>query len=202
MFKNFSRMVVKKRDRARMSAKKLLRLDKVYKSLKKPGRCKEKEKSSSGVTVGYSCTDKSFVTMKLPKNDDGVINVPLLCSQIRGRQIIDAMRLHKVGFLTYLPFGKFRRRFGLLFNDYAANVRSSSPVEDERRVVTDMLLTMDVDAASYRVGQSQIFFRAGALERIESQRDEKLTGPIVLLQARCRGYLARKKLNTLKEKLE
>ncbi|XP_074103040.1 unconventional myosin-XVIIIa-like [Cotesia typhae] len=132
--------------------------------------------------------------MKLPKNDNGVINVLLLCSQIRGGQIIDAMRLHKVGFLKYLPLCKFRRRFGLLFNDYAATVRSSSPVEDERRVVTDMLLTMDVDAASFRVGQSQIFFRAGALERIEAQRDEKLTSPIVLLQARCKGYLARKNL--------
>ncbi|XP_008210441.1 unconventional myosin-XVIIIa isoform X6 [Nasonia vitripennis] len=45
---------------------------------------------------------------------------------------------------------------------------------------------------------AQIFFRAGALERLESQRDEKLTGHIILLQARCRGYLARRKLNTLK----
>ncbi|KAL7300496.1 hypothetical protein TKK_0006498 [Trichogramma kaykai] len=45
---------------------------------------------------------------------------------------------------------------------------------------------------------NKIFFRAGTLERLESQRDEKLTGHIILLQARCRGYLARRKLNTLK----
>ncbi|KAL0102825.1 hypothetical protein PUN28_018253 [Cardiocondyla obscurior] len=44
----------------------------------------------------------------------------------------------------------------------------------------------------------QIFFRSGALERLEAHRDEKLTGHIILLQARCRGYLARRKLNTLK----
>jgi len=44
----------------------------------------------------------------------------------------------------------------------------------------------------------QIFFRSGTLERLEAQRDEKLTGHIILLQARCRGYLARRKLNTLK----
>ncbi|XP_047348988.1 unconventional myosin-XVIIIa isoform X3 [Vespa velutina] len=43
-----------------------------------------------------------------------------------------------------------------------------------------------------------IFFRSGTLERLEAQRDEKLTGHIILLQARCRGYLARRKLNTLK----
>ncbi|OAD58271.1 Unconventional myosin-XVIIIa [Eufriesea mexicana] len=46
--------------------------------------------------------------------------------------------------------------------------------------------------------ERQIFFRSGTLERLEAQRDEKLTGHIILLQARCRGYLARRKLNTLK----
>ncbi|XP_076296926.1 unconventional myosin-XVIIIa isoform X2 [Lasioglossum baleicum] len=50
---------------------------------------------------------------------------------------------------------------------------------------------------AYSDGQ-QIFFRSGTLERLEAQRDEKLTGHIILLQARCRGYLARRKLNTLK----
>ncbi|XP_020292402.1 unconventional myosin-XVIIIa-like isoform X4 [Pseudomyrmex gracilis] len=52
----------------------------------------------------------------------------------------------------------------------------------------------DKSSASRR----QIFFRSGTLERLEAQRDEKLTGHIILLQARCRGYLARRKLNTLK----
>ncbi|XP_043508279.1 unconventional myosin-XVIIIa isoform X3 [Frieseomelitta varia] len=50
---------------------------------------------------------------------------------------------------------------------------------------------------SYNDGR-QIFFRSGTLEQLEAQRDEKLTGHIILLQARCRGYLARRKLNTLK----
>lgn len=55
-----------------------------------------------------------------------------------------------------------------------------------------MLLTTD------GYSRLQIFFRSGTLERLEAQRDEKLTGHIILLQARCRGYLARRKLNTLK----
>nr|XP_012149550.1 PREDICTED: unconventional myosin-XVIIIa isoform X5 [Megachile rotundata] len=53
------------------------------------------------------------------------------------------------------------------------------------------------DCRGYDDGR-QIFFRSGTLERLEAQRDEKLTGHIILLQARCRGYLARRKLNTLK----
>ncbi|XP_034938214.1 unconventional myosin-XVIIIa [Chelonus insularis] len=141
------------------------------------------------------CTDKTYLA-KFNKNESDVINVPLLRSQIRGGQILDAMRLYKVGYPKHMPLAEFRRRFGLLSNDM--NVRPGSPVADERKAVEDMLLCVDIDPASYRIGQSRIFFRAGALERLESLRDEKLTDHIVLLQARCRGYLARKKLNTLK----
>ncbi|XP_008210437.1 unconventional myosin-XVIIIa isoform X1 [Nasonia vitripennis] len=144
------------------------------------------------------CTEnKSLLSVKPSQSEDNLINIPLLRSQVRGSQILEAVRLHKVGFPKYMPLGEFRRRFALLSNDTAT--RPGSPVADERRAVEDMLLSVDVDPASYRVGQSQqIFFRAGALERLESQRDEKLTGHIILLQARCRGYLARRKLNTLK----
>lgn len=44
----------------------------------------------------------------------------------------------------------------------------------------------------------QIFFRDGVLTRLEAQRDERLTGTIVELQALCRGYLARKRLRQRK----
>ncbi|KAK0175999.1 hypothetical protein PV328_000180 [Microctonus aethiopoides] len=143
-----------------------------------------------------STDNKSFLTVKSNQNENSLINVPLLRSQIRGGQIVDSVRLHKVGFPRHMPLSEFRRRFGLLSSDTSA--RPGSPVADERRAVEDMLLSIDVNSTSYRVGQSQIFFRIGALEQLESQRDDKLTGRIILLQARCRGYLARKKLNTLK----
>lgn len=74
--------------------------------------------------------------------------------QIRGSQIIDAVRLHKVGFPKHIALGEFRRRFSLLSND--VNTRPGSPVADERRAVEDMMLTIDVDPALYRVGQSQV----------------------------------------------
>ncbi|XP_017771631.1 PREDICTED: unconventional myosin-XVIIIa isoform X3 [Nicrophorus vespilloides] len=47
---------------------------------------------------------------------------------------------------------------------------------------------------------SEIFFRSRTLTDLESQRDEKLAGMVVHLQAHCRGHLARKKL--VKKKLQ
>lgn len=44
----------------------------------------------------------------------------------------------------------------------------------------------------------QIFFRDGVLTVLEAQRDERLTGTIIQLQARCRGYLSRKRLSQRK----
>ncbi|KAK6641883.1 hypothetical protein RUM44_013603 [Polyplax serrata] len=46
--------------------------------------------------------------------------------------------------------------------------------------------------------ETEIFFRAGVLAQLESQRDEKLADLVIQLQSRCRGYLARKKLAKLK----
>ncbi|XP_018570763.1 unconventional myosin-XVIIIa isoform X3 [Anoplophora glabripennis] len=43
-------------------------------------------------------------------------------------------------------------------------------------------------------GSSKIFFRNGVVSQLETQRDERLAGMVVHLQAHCRGYLARRKL--------
>ena len=67
---------------------------------------------------------------------------------------MEAVRLHKVGFPKHMPLAEFRRRFGLLSSD--TNIRPGSPVADEHRAVEDMLLSVDVDLASYRIGQSQV----------------------------------------------
>lgn len=84
--------------------------------------------------------------------EDALLNIPLLRSQIRGAQILDAVRLYKQGYPTFLPLGEFRRKFGILAGDN----KVSSPVLDERKAVEDMLLTIDLELSSYRVGLSQV----------------------------------------------
>ncbi|CAG9854343.1 unnamed protein product [Phyllotreta striolata] len=122
--------------------------------------------------------------------DDSLLNVPLLRSQIRGGQILDAVRLYKQGFPTSLPLGEFRRKFHLL----ASDCKTTGPILDERKAVEDMLVALDLELSSYRIGLSQIFFRNGVVSQLETQRDERLAGVVVRLQAHCRGYLARRRL--------
>jgi len=53
-----------------------------------------------------------------------------------------------------MPLGEFRRKFGILAGDN----KITSPVLDEKRAVEDMLLAMDLELSSYRVGLSQVSF--------------------------------------------
>ncbi len=54
------------------------------------------------------------------------------------------------------------------------------------------LKALDLDPASYRIGHSKVFFRAGVLAQLEEERDVKLTEVIINFQSVCRGYLGRK----------
>lgn len=72
--------------------------------------------------------------------------------QIRGGQILDSVRLYKQGYPTMLPLGEFRRKFSIL----AGESKVSSPELDERKAVEDMLLEIDLELSSYRVGLSQV----------------------------------------------
>ncbi|XP_071540833.1 unconventional myosin-XVIIIa-like [Panulirus ornatus] len=128
-------------------------------------------------------------------SEDMLLNVPLVRSQLRGCQILDALRLHKQGFPEHLQYSEFRRRFAVLA---PAEARAQAPVLDERAAVEAILAHLDLDSSSYRLGLSQIFFRTGAISRLEEQRDLVLTDVITQFQAHCRGYLARKRLEKRK----
>ena len=69
--------------------------------------------------------------------------------QLRGAQLLDALRLHKQGYPEHLPFSEFRRRFALLAPDLPAE-------GDQREAADQLLLQLDVDPAAYRLGLSQV----------------------------------------------
>ena len=54
------------------------------------------------------------------------------------------------------------------------------------------LQALDLDSASYRIGHSKVFFRAGVLAQLEEERDLKLSEIIIQFQSWCRGFLGRK----------
>ncbi|KAL8610894.1 hypothetical protein ACOMHN_056749 [Nucella lapillus] len=125
---------------------------------------------------------------------DAQLNVPLLRSQLRGFEILDALRLHRQGFPDFMQFREFVQKFQALI---LPTSRPSANAE-ERQAVNQVLDNLDVDKLNYRVGLSKVFFRPGVLSQLEAGRDEKLTGIVTQFQALCRGYLGRKRTEKLR----
>ena len=140
-------------------------------------------------------------TPSVPQDKPGateevLMNVPLIRSQLRGNELLDSVRIYRQGFPDNMAFGEFRQRFeGLL-------PPNNKPSKDlpEKQAILFLLDNLDLDKLNYRVGLSQVFFRAGALNQLEAARDEKISGTIISFQAQCTGFLGRKKLTNLKVK--
>lgn len=124
-------------------------------------------------------------------------DVDLVRSQLKGAQILDAVRVRKQGFPENLLYLEFRRRYGLLASPDSRVVNGEEP-GDERANTEALLRQLDLEPSSYRLGLSQVFLRAGTVSLLESRREEKLAEGLIHLQAHLRGYLARKRFQRRK----
>merc|ERR1712079_144447 len=78
--------------------------------------------------------------------------------QLRGAQILDAVRLHKNGFPENLNYGEFWRRYRILSDE----LQKRQPTLTEMKAsVEDLLADMDLDKSAFRLGNTQVFLRAG-----------------------------------------
>ncbi|XP_045770484.1 unconventional myosin-XVIIIa isoform X3 [Maniola jurtina] len=139
-----------------------------------------------------------LVTNQLNESQDDV-NIPLLRSQFRGFQLLDAARLYKQGFPEHMPLSEFARRYRLLATSESETTDTSQTTTiSDRQIVDDMLLALDLDVTSYRLGLSQIMFRGGVVGELDARRDAALARVLVRLQARARGLLARRRAQRLR----
>merc|ERR550532_1374413 len=130
-----------------------------------------------------------------PSSPDSVtLNIPLIRSQLRGSQLLDAVRLHKIGFPESFSYPEFWRRFSVLSSGDVPVVASG----EERKAVEQLLEDLDIETNNYRLGNSQVFLRSGIISQFEEERYERLGDKIVSLQAYCRGYLARRSSRRLR----
>ena len=126
--------------------------------------------------------------------DTVTLNIPLIRSQLRGSQLLDAVRLHKIGFPDSFSYPEFWRRFSVLSSGEVPAVAAGA----ERKAVEQLLEDLDVETNNYRLGNTQVFLRSGIISQFEDERYERLGDKIVSLQAYCRGYLARRSSRRLR----
>ncbi|NXW57660.1 MY18B protein, partial [Eurystomus gularis] len=126
------------------------------------------------------------------------LDVLTLRAQLEGTQLLDALRLHRVGYADRLLLTQFRRRFQVLAPDVMKKHTSAYEVPDESKAIEELFQALDLEKKSIAIGRSQVFLKPGVISRLEKQRDKLIAQKMILLQAACKGFLSRQKFKRLK----
>ncbi|NXT55979.1 MY18B protein, partial [Pluvianellus socialis] len=126
------------------------------------------------------------------------LDMPTLRAQLEGTQLLDALRLHRIGYADRLLLTQFRRRFQVLAPDVMKKYTSAYEVPDESKAIEELFQALDLEKKSVAIGRSQVFLKPGVISRLEKQRDKLIAQRMILLQAACKGFLSRQKFKRLK----
>ncbi|NWS51370.1 MY18B protein, partial [Chunga burmeisteri] len=135
-----------------------------------------------------------------PAPPDTALRLDMLAlrTQLEGTQLLDALRLHRIGYADRLLLTQFRRRFQVLAPEVMKKYTSAYEVPDESKAIEDLFQALDLEKKSIAVGHSQVFLKPGVISRLEKQRDKLIAQKMILLQAACKGFLSRQKFKRLK----
>ncbi|XP_044138322.1 myosin-10-like isoform X3 [Bufo gargarizans] len=143
-------------------------------------------------------TNPNFVRCIIPNHEKkaGKLEPHLVLDQLRCNGVLEGIRICRQGFPNRIIFQEFRQRYEILTPNAIPK-----GFMDGKQACAIMIKALELDPNLFRIGQSKIFFRAGVLAHLEEERDLKITDIIVLFQAACRGYLARKAFNRRQQQM-
>ncbi|NWI49482.1 MY18B protein, partial [Calyptomena viridis] len=134
----------------------------------------------------------------VPPDPAPQLDVVALRTQLEGTQLLDALRLHRVGYADRLLLTQFRRRFQVLAPEVMRKHTSAYEVPDKSKAIEELFQALDLEKKSVAIGRSQVFLKPGVISRLEKQRDKLIAQKMTLLQAACKGFLSRQKFKRLK----
>nr|DBA22886.1 TPA: hypothetical protein GDO54_013877 [Pyxicephalus adspersus] len=129
---------------------------------------------------------------------NAAIDVPTVRIQLAGAQLLDAMRLCRIGYNERMGLTEFRLRFQALAPQVMKKYNNTYEPVDERKAVEELFQLLDLEKKSIVMGRSQVFMKAGVLSRLEKQREKMISQNMILFQAACRGFLCRQKFRKLR----
>ncbi|XP_058014464.1 unconventional myosin-XVIIIb [Ahaetulla prasina] len=125
-------------------------------------------------------------------------DVPALRAQLSGSLILEALRLHRIGYADRMELAQFWRHFQGLAQPEMKKFTSAYELTDEKKALEELFQALDLEKKSIALGHTQVFLKTGVLPRLEKQREKLVSQSLVLLQAACRGFLSRQKFRKLK----
>ncbi|XP_039627666.1 unconventional myosin-XVIIIb-like isoform X2 [Polypterus senegalus] len=120
-------------------------------------------------------------------------DIPMLRTQLRAGQILEALQFYRMGFPDRLAHRDFRRRFQALAPCIMKMYSSVFETPNEKKATEELMLELDLEKRSFALGHTQIFLKPDLLKSLEQQRETLIIPSLVLLQAACQGHLARQR---------
>jgi len=152
---------------------------------------KKKKKGGGGKTVSsvylvslgelmttlYAC-EPHFVRCLVPNTHKkpGEVEPPLIMHQLTCNGVLEGIRICMRGFPNRMLYPDYKMRYAILG---AAEINSSS---DNKAAVYALMDKIEFDRERYRLGHTLVFFRAGALAKLEEARDNIVNKLIRYLQ--------------------
>merc|ERR1711887_39848 len=169
---------------------------------------KKKKKGGGGKTVSsvylvslgelmttlYSC-EPHFVRCLVPNTHKkpGEVEPPLIMHQLTCNGVLEGIRICMRGFPNRMLYPDFKMRYWILGQE---EINSSS---DNKKAVWALMDKIKFDREFYRLGHTLVFFRAGALGKLEEKRDELVIKWVRMIQGevlkRVRGKVYQKKFD-------
>merc|ERR1719233_1672006 len=155
---------------------------------------KKKKKGGGGKTVSsvylvslgelmttlYAC-EPHFVRCLVPNNHKkpGDVEPPLIMHQLTCNGVLEGIRICMRGFPNRIYYADYRMRYWILGQE---EINSSS---DNKKAVWAVMDKIKFDREFYRLGHTLVFFRAGALGKLEEYRDVIVNRLIRYIQGVC-----------------
>merc|ERR1711970_605197 len=152
---------------------------------------RKKKKAGGGKTVSsvylvsltdfmntlYAC-EPHFVRCLVPNTHKkpGDVEPPLIMHQLTCNGVLEGIRICMRGFPNRMLYSDFRNRYWILG---ATEINSSS---DNKKAVWALMDKIKFDRERYRLGHTMVFFRAGALGKLEEYRDVIVNRLIRMIQ--------------------
>merc|ERR1719348_1828342 len=115
----------------------------------------------------HNC-EPHFVRCLVPNNHKkpGDVEPPLIMHQLTCNGVLEGIRICMRGFPNRMPYKDYKMRYACLGQ---AEIASSS---DNKTATYALMDKIGFDRERYRLGHTLVFFRAGALAKLEEARDD------------------------------
>ncbi|AET41516.1 myosin 1 Ecym_8231 [Eremothecium cymbalariae DBVPG len=144
-----------------------------------------------------SSTDPHFVRCIVPNTKKKAKNFDrkLILDQLRCNGVLEGIRIAREGYPNRIFFKEFYQRYKILSKEYRFSNNSKKNCEV-------LLSFLRLDPTVYKVGNTKLFFKAGVLAQLESQKEDKIAKIVTKMNSIIQGKIIRASVNQQVQKLQ